>query len=68
MKSLDEYAEDLDDLQDAAQKVIDAWVKPGRMPLVHSLAVGALWKEWPTLAIAIDDLVKEQIRIKENAE
>ena len=43
----------------AIQRVIDAWEIEGPAPFVHNYAKGKLRREWPTLAEAMEMLIRQ---------
>lgn len=46
----------------AIEALVRAWTDPGPVPEVHAAAQRRLWQTWPTLAGAIEDLVREAQR------
>lgn len=44
-------------MEEEVRKVIAAWVLEGKNPEFHKAEKEKLYKNWPTLAKAIDDLV-----------
>jgi hypothetical protein len=46
-------------MADPAKKVVEAWVNPGKYPAYHYYMRRKLSKEWPMLARAIRELVRE---------
>lgn len=40
--------------------VVQAWTVPGRRPDIHRAAQDKLKREWPTLAEAIEALVRDE--------
>lgn len=43
---------------DTIEPIVNAWIQPGPRPDIHLNAIKDLRKNWPTLANAVENLVK----------
>lgn len=50
---------DQDKLSTAARRLYAAWTVQGRSPAYHMAQMMRLYREWPELALAIEDVVEE---------